>query len=73
MAASAVLGLEITDVNNFCVQERNLTYEVREGWWTNAGAFESLLRANNLAAKTVTNKTTDIGETAAVMIQEAAR
>src|SRR6202047_173782 len=49
--------LEITDVNNFYVQERALTYEVLDGWWTDAGTFESLLRASNLVAKTGANKT----------------
>jgi len=48
--------LEITDVNNFYIQEGTLTYEVLEGWWTDAGTFESLLRANNLVAKTGANK-----------------
>jgi glucose-1-phosphate thymidylyltransferase len=42
--------LEITDVNNFYVQEGTLTYETLEGWWTDAGTFESLLHANNLVA-----------------------
>jgi glucose-1-phosphate thymidylyltransferase len=48
--------LEITDVNNFYVQEKTLTYEVLEGWWTDAGTFESLLHANNLVAQTGANK-----------------
>ena len=48
--------LEITDVNNFYVQEGTLSYEILEGWWTDAGTFESLLRANNLVAKTGANK-----------------
>jgi glucose-1-phosphate thymidylyltransferase len=48
--------LEITDVNNFYIQEGTLTYETLEGWWTDAGTFESLLRANNLVAKTGANK-----------------
>ncbi len=48
--------LEITDVNNFYVQEGTLTYGVLEGWWTDAGTFESLLRANNLVAETGANK-----------------
>ena len=48
--------LEITDVNNFYIQEGTLTYEILEGWWTDAGTFESLLRANNLVAKTGANK-----------------
>jgi glucose-1-phosphate thymidylyltransferase len=48
--------LEITDVNNLYIQEGNLTCEILEGWWTDAGTFESLLRANNLVAKTGANK-----------------
>ena len=48
--------LEITDVNNFYIQEGSLTYEVLEGWWTDAGTFESLLRANNLVSSTGANK-----------------
>jgi len=48
--------LEITDVNNFYIEEGTLTYEVLEGWWTDAGTFESLLRANNFVAKTGANK-----------------
>lgn len=63
--------LEITDVNNFYVQEGRLTYDRLDGWWTDAGTFESLLRANNLVAQTGANKLADIGETAAVMIREA--
>lgn len=49
--------LEITDVNNFYIDEGRLTYEVLDGWWTDAGTFESLLRANNLVAQTGANKT----------------
>ena len=48
--------LEITDVNNFYIDEGTLTYEVLDGWWTDAGTFESLLRANNLVAETGSNK-----------------
>ena len=33
-----------------------MTYEILEGWWTDAGTFESLLRANNLVAETGANK-----------------
>lgn len=50
--------LEITDVNNFYIQEDALTYEILEGWWTDAGTFESLLRANNFVAQTGANKLT---------------
>lgn len=42
--------LEITDVNNAYLKKGELTYSILDGWWTDAGTFESLLRANNLAA-----------------------
>jgi glucose-1-phosphate thymidylyltransferase len=48
--------LEITDVNNFYVEEGTLTYEMLDGWWTDAGTFESLRRAGNLVARTGANK-----------------
>lgn len=48
--------LEITDVNNFYIEEGTLSYEILDGWWTDAGTFESLLRANNLVAETGANK-----------------
>jgi len=51
--------LEITDVNNFYVQEGTLTYESLDGWWTDAGTFKSLLLANNLVAETGANKLSD--------------
>lgn len=44
--------LEITDVNNAYVREGTLTYSFLEGWWTDAGTFDSLLRATNLVAET---------------------
>jgi glucose-1-phosphate thymidylyltransferase len=43
--------LEITDVNNAYIREGTMTYSSVEGWWTDAGTFESLLRATNLVAK----------------------
>jgi glucose-1-phosphate thymidylyltransferase len=48
--------LEITDVNNEYIRRGNLTCEVMQGWWTDAGTFESLLRASNLVAKDGANK-----------------
>ncbi len=42
--------LEITDVNNAYIQRGAMTYEVLDGWWTDAGTFPSLLRASNLVA-----------------------
>ncbi len=44
--------LEITDVNNAYVKKGTLTYEILEGWWTDAGTFESLYRANKLVYET---------------------
>lgn len=44
--------LEITDVNNAYIKKENLTYDVFEGWWTDAGTFESLFRANKHIAQT---------------------
>jgi len=43
--------LEITDVNNAYLKKGELSYSILDGWWTDAGTFESLLRANNLVAK----------------------
>ena len=48
--------LEISDVNNLYIGEGKLTYEILEGWWTDAGTFESLLLASNLVAETGANK-----------------
>ena len=42
---------EITDVNNSYLREGQLTHDILEGWWTDAGTFESLLRAANLVAQ----------------------
>ena len=43
--------LEITDVNNAYIREGTMTLSFLEGWWTDAGTFESLLRAGNLVAQ----------------------
>ena len=48
--------LEITDVNNAYIERNAMTWEELEGWWTDAGTFESLLRASNLVAETGANK-----------------
>ena len=50
--------LEITDVNNAYISRGQMTWEELDGWWTDAGTFESLLRASNLVAKTGANKLT---------------
>jgi len=48
--------LEITDVNNLYLAEGTLTHSLLEGWWTDAGTFESLRRATTLVAETGANK-----------------
>ena len=48
--------LEITDVNNQFLADGTLTYSVLDGWWTDAGTFDSLLRATNLVAQGGANK-----------------
>src|SRR5438045_7633078 len=53
---SARNELEITDVNNMYLQEGTLTHSVLDGWWTDAGTFESLLRATNMVAESGANK-----------------
>lgn len=42
--------LEITDVNNYYVQQGTMTYEILQGHWTDAGTFPSLLKASNFVA-----------------------
>ena len=48
--------LEITDLNIQYLAEGSLGYSILEGWWTDAGTFDSLLLANNLVAKGGANK-----------------
>ncbi len=48
--------LEITDVNNRYIEEGLMTYDILEGWWTDAGTFESLYRANTLVSQSGANK-----------------
>ena len=48
--------LEITDVNNHYINRGEMTWNELDGWWTDAGTFESLLHASNLVAKSGANK-----------------
>ena len=48
--------LEITDVNNAYIARNQLTYDVLDGWWTDAGTFESLFKASELVRKGGANK-----------------
>ena len=47
--------LEITDVNNAYIKMKTMTWEMLEGWWTDAGTFESLMRAAILVSQTGAN------------------
>ncbi|MBM7645055.1 glucose-1-phosphate thymidylyltransferase [Scopulibacillus daqui] len=40
--------LEITDVNNTYIEKGLLTFDILEGWWTDAGTHPSLYYANTL-------------------------
>ncbi len=42
--------LEITDVNNLYINQGTMTWSLIDGWWTDAGTFDSLLKASNLVA-----------------------
>jgi glucose-1-phosphate thymidylyltransferase len=42
--------LEISDVNNMYLERGELEWSRLDGWWTDAGTFESLLRASTLVA-----------------------
>ena len=48
--------LEITDVNNAYIQVGHLTWDILDGWWTDAGTIDSLLLANQLVSQTGANK-----------------
>jgi glucose-1-phosphate thymidylyltransferase len=48
--------LEITDVNNFYIREGKMQWDVLDGWWTDAGTFESLQYAGDMVARTGANK-----------------
>jgi len=37
--------LEITDVNNYYIEQGQMGYSVLDGYWSDAGTFGSLLRA----------------------------
>jgi len=43
--------LEITDVNNAYIAKGQLAFDILDGWWTDAGTFDSLNKANELVVK----------------------
>jgi glucose-1-phosphate thymidylyltransferase len=60
--------LEITDVNNAYIREGTMTHAHLDGWWTDAGTFDSLLRAANLVAGTRSSSDSEESETAEARI-----
>ena len=48
--------LEVTDVNNAYIERGEMTWDILDGWWTDAGTFDSLLKASELVAQTGANK-----------------
>ena len=55
LVPSARGELEITDVNNHYIDRGDMTWGKLDGWWTDAGTFDSLLRATNLVAESGAN------------------
>jgi glucose-1-phosphate thymidylyltransferase len=61
--------LEITDVNNAYIKEGDLHYDILDGWWTDAGTFESLHHASMLIA----HKHQGIGAPANLAVRDSSR
>ena len=51
--------LEITDVNNAYLKKGNMQYAILKGYWSDAGTFNSLMRASMLVQKHSTGKHKD--------------
>jgi glucose-1-phosphate thymidylyltransferase len=47
---------EITDINNSYIAEGTLRHAMLDGWWTDAGTFESLWHASNMVREKVLRK-----------------
>ena len=56
--------LEITDVNNAYIERNEMTYAVVDGWWSDAGTFDSLLRSNILVASQSESDSEEISQEA---------
>jgi glucose-1-phosphate thymidylyltransferase len=61
--------LEITDVNNAYIERGEMAYTIIDGWWSDAGTFDSLLRANILVASQFGGNSEEISQEA---IQQSA-
>ena len=53
---------EITDVNNSYIEEGSLHHGMLNGWWTDAGTFESLWHASNMVREKVLRNTAETAE-----------
>ena len=61
--------LEVTDLNNAYIRRGQMTYDMLEGWWTDAGLPETLYRAAMLVRQRVLRRgesTVDLHESEAV-------
>jgi len=58
--------LEITDVNNAYIERGDLTYDILDSWWTDAGTIKSLFRASCLIAEDGANKVPEVNGKAAI-------
>jgi glucose-1-phosphate thymidylyltransferase len=56
--------LEITDVNNAYIDRSDITYGIVDGWWSDAGTFDSLLRTNILVASQFESNSEEISQDA---------
>ena len=56
--------LEITDVNNAYIERDGMTYAIVDGWWSDAGTFDSLLRTNILVASQFEGNSEEISQAA---------
>jgi glucose-1-phosphate thymidylyltransferase len=56
--------LEITDVNNAYIERGEMAYAIVEGWWSDAGTFDSLLRTNILVASQSEGNPEEISQSA---------
>jgi glucose-1-phosphate thymidylyltransferase len=63
--------LEITDVNNEYLRRGDLSYSILDGWWTDAGTFESLHRAAALVCEGGANNCGDEKSVAPVLTAAA--
>jgi glucose-1-phosphate thymidylyltransferase len=56
--------LEITDVNNAYIARGEMSYALVDGWWSDAGTFDSLLRTNILVASQSEGNSEEISQDA---------